>query len=177
MPCRVIETAVARALGAKQNAATSDVDEVHVVLKEQDHKFATLEARVAALEKKPPPPRSRPSTGSSSSASASTTACEDGWQPRFIRITGWAPWACEADKKLKREEAQVVARRIVALCDGDLARALCALPPSALNHSISYKAVEGSGVRARADELQAWLGRKAFPVRPAHKASLAKAAA
>lgn len=103
---RIMEVAVARSLVAKQIPTMSDIDEVHVVLMEQEHKFAAVQAGVAALEKKPPPPRSRPSIGSSFPASVSTTAIEEDWQSRPIRITGWAPRACAASKKLKREEAQ-----------------------------------------------------------------------
>lgn len=93
----IMEAAVARALDAKHIATKSNIDEVHVAVKEHDHIFVTLGARFAAWENKPPP-RTRTNTCHASFGSTSTTASEDNWQPRLIRIMVWAPWACEPEK-------------------------------------------------------------------------------
>lgn len=148
-----IAAALRKVMHEEGVATKTDLEKFGATLEHHEQKMDSLEKHLEALEKQetwipaPGTPRapSRPSTGSRSSSAgrASSARTRDTRErtPGIIHIKGFAPFGCDASKKLRKGDAENALQDLYGKLDAELRAALSPMPTYAINHSLSMRVV------------------------------------
>lgn len=177
---RIVAAAVAQGIADAGLAKKEDVQNLSGKLDATSEKMGKMEERILNLEKFAAETTSIGSAGSRASSTgppgrrstgirSTTTAAsqDDESRPRLIKLAGWAPFGCGAEKKLQKSEALEAYKRIAELMDEPLRGVVSATPPYLLKHCLAYRVDAGDNIYSIAGKTETLLATHNFTIRGA----------